>query len=292
MNHIQVDGVSLEVSLLTPQSHRQPANASNLDGDGVAVPDAPTLVFLHEGLGSAALWPQKGRHWPQELCDATGLQGWLYSRRGYGQSAPIPDVRGESRKEGLWSDGRHTADYMHVEAWEVLPKVLDALRVSSPILVGHSDGATIALLHASRFDVKACIVMAPHLFVEDMTIQSIEQARDTYLETHGSEKGLRSRLARYHADVENAFWQWNDVWLSEAFRRFDIRAECAQIKAPLFAIQGLDDEYGTMAQLQDLREAAPQARLLALPACGHSPHRDQPDALTKAVCEFIESVVN
>ena len=164
-------------------------------------------------------------------------------------------------------------------------QLLAALGLERPVLVGHSDGATIALIHAAHHPVAACVVMAPHLMVEDVSVRSIEQARQAY--QHGP---LRQRLARFHADVDGAFWQWNDIWLSPAFRAFDIRDECRAITAPLLAIQGLDDEYGTLAQIHDLQRAAPHARLLEVPACGHSPHRDQPSAVNAAIAAFLDSI--
>jgi pimeloyl-ACP methyl ester carboxylesterase len=237
--------------------------------------DLAPRVFLHEGLGSVALWTQRGLDWPQAVCAATGRAGVVYSRRGYGQSAAVPDVRG---------NGRLPPDYMQSEAWEVLPALLQALEISQPVLLGHSDGATIALLHASRHPVTACIAMAPHVLVEDIAVQAITEARAAY------ESGaLRERLARYHADVDVAFWQWNDVWLSDDFRRFDIRDECGRIKAPLLLIQGLDDEYGTMRQLDEIALAAPQARQLRLVACGHSPQRDQPGQTMEVIADFLKA---
>jgi pimeloyl-ACP methyl ester carboxylesterase len=152
------------------------------------------------------------------------------------------------------------------------------------VLLGHSDGATIALLHASRFAVSACIAMAPHVLVEDIAIESIAQARLAF------ENGpLRERLARHHRDVDGAFWQWNDVWLSPGFRRFDIRPECQHIRAPLLLIQGLDDAYGTLRQLDEIARAAPHAQQVRLARCGHSPHRDQPKASLQAITEFLEN---
>jgi pimeloyl-ACP methyl ester carboxylesterase len=268
MKSIEIEGVRLEVAHIPGPATRAP------------------LVFLHEGLGSVAMWPQRGRDWPAELCAATGRAGWVYSRRGYGQSDPIPDVRGPSSAQDTWSTGRHRPDYMHREAWQVLPALLAQLAVQRPVLVGHSDGGTIALLHASQHPVAACVAMAPHLVVEDVALRAIEQARRLYLDTSAT-PGLRERLQRYHADVDNAFWQWNDVWLSDAFRAFDIRTECTQITAPVLAIQGEQDEYGTLLQLEAVRRAVPHAQLCALPACGHSPHRDQPDALTAAIRAFL-----
>jgi pimeloyl-ACP methyl ester carboxylesterase len=174
---------------------------------------------------------------------------------------------------------------MHHEALEVLPALLQALGIARPVLLGHSDGGTIALIHASRFDVAACVVMAPHVMVEDLSIQAITAAKQAY--EHGP---LRQRLAPFHADVDSAFWQWNDVWLSEAFRAFDIRPELGTISAPLLAIQGEVDPYGTMTQIDDIARAVPHAQLLKLVACGHSPHRDQPEAVAQAVQAFMQSL--
>ena len=270
MRFIEIDGVRLEADHIPGPADRAP------------------LLFLHEGLGSVALWPQRGRDWPRELCAATGRAGWLYSRRGYGQSDPVPDVRGPSRWEGPWHVGRHEPDYMHLEAHRVLPTLLMQLGIERPVLIGHSDGATIALLHASTHPVTACVAMAPHVFVEAVAQHAIAAAREQYLACNAPPgKGLRERLARYHRDVDNAFWQWNDVWLSPAFAAFDIRDECKRIGAPLLAVQGEEDEYGTLEQLQAIARAAPQTRMQVLAACGHSPHRDQPDALTAAIGDFL-----
>ena len=231
------------------------------------------LVFLHEGLGSVSLWTQRGLDWPQAVCEATGRAGLVYSRRGYGHSDPVPA-------------GRNClgADYMHREAWEVLPALLAKLRIQNPVLLGHSDGATIALLYASRFPVTACIAMAPHVLVEGMAVKAIAQAKIAF-----ESNGLRERLARHHADVDGAFWQWNDVWLSEVFSRFDIRPECRSITAPLLLVQGLDDEYGTMRQLDELALATPHAQQLRLANCGHSPHRDQPQKTIEAIADFLKT---
>ena len=238
----------------------------------------PTLVFLHEGLGSVRMW----RDWPALLCAQLGCAGLVYSRQGYGQSDPVPDVRGPSVQKNGQRQGRLLPDYMHREAWEVLPALLHALGIARPVLLGHSDGGTIALLHASRFDVRGCIVMAPHVMVEQVSLQAITQAREAF------EQGpLRQRLAPYHADVDCAFWQWNEVWLSPAFARFDIRGELSGIRAPLLAIQGVDDPYGTLAQIEDITKAVPHTTLLTLPGCGHSPHRDQAEAVLGAVKTFM-----
>jgi pimeloyl-ACP methyl ester carboxylesterase len=271
MTQIELEGVHIEVT-------------------HIAGPDAKSpLVFLHEGLGSISTWTQRGRNWPAELCAATGRAGWLYSRRGYGQSDPVPDVRGPhhppDRTSPLWSTGRHAPDYMHREAVGVLPALFKTLGITAPLLVGHSDGATIALIHASLHHVSACVAIAPHAFIEDMTIRSIERARDSFL---ADSAGLRAKLARHHLDADNAFWQWNDIWLSADFRDFDILPECRSLTAPLLLMQGLDDEYGSLRQLQDIAQAAPHAQMLTLPGCGHSPHRDAPDAATEAIRAFVD----
>jgi pimeloyl-ACP methyl ester carboxylesterase len=255
MYKIQVNGVGIEVQHIPApdEGRRDP------------------IVFLHEGLGSVATW----RDWPAQVCAAAGRPGIVYSRRGYGQSDPVPDVRGS---------GRLGPDYMHREAFEVLPALLAALQVEAPVLLGHSDGGTIALLYASRFPVAACVVMAPHVIVEDCSVSSIEAARVAF-----EAKGLRERLEPYHADVDGAFWQWNDIWLSPTFRDFDIRRECRQIEAPLLAIQGEDDPYGTLRQMDEIEPRGRYVKLV-LARCGHSPHRDQPERTTRAIVRFLEGI--
>jgi pimeloyl-ACP methyl ester carboxylesterase len=252
MEIVKVNGVRIEIQRVSGGTvrHRAP------------------IVFLHEGLGSISMW----RDWPASVCAAAGRDGIVYSRRGYGRSDPTPDVRGA---------GRLAPDYMHREALEVLPELLRVLGLKSPVLLGHSDGGTIALIHAANFDVAACVVMAPHVIVEDLSVQSIAQARTAY------ESGdLRERLRRYHSDVDVAFWQWNDIWLNPAFRAFDIRAECRRIQAPLLAIQGEDDPYGTLAQIEGIEPRGPLA-VQILQQCGHSPHRDQPETTRRRIVEFI-----
>jgi pimeloyl-ACP methyl ester carboxylesterase len=248
---------------------------------GPAQGQGKTLVFLHEGLGSVAMW----RDWPARLCHQLGCAGLVYSRRGYGQSDPVPGVRGPSIQKQGQRQGRLLPDYMHHEALVVLPSLLKLLDIERPVLLGHSDGGTIALIHASRLEVAGCVVMAPHVMVEDISVQAITAARGAF------ENGpLRQRLGPYHADVDCAFWQWNDVWLSDAFRTFDIRPELAGISAPLLAIQGESDPYGTMAQIDDIAQAVPHAQRLKLPDCGHSPHRDQPLAVEKAMQTFMSTL--
>jgi pimeloyl-ACP methyl ester carboxylesterase len=229
---------------------------------------APTMVFLHEGLGSVAMW----RDFPARLCEAAGLRGLVYSRPGYGQSTPRS------------ADEHWQPDFMHKQARQVLPSVLRALEVKRPWLFGHSDGGSIALLYAAAFPqaLRGAIVLAPHIFVEEISVTSIRQARETYLSTD-----LKQKLARYHADPDSAFWGWNDVWLSPAFRDWSIAQEIRTIACPLLAIQGIADEYGTLEQVRGIARALPQTRLLELPQCGHSPHKDQPDAVIAAVTQFV-----
>jgi pimeloyl-ACP methyl ester carboxylesterase len=253
MEHVEVNGVRLEVQRLPAPGGR---------------PLAP-IIFLHEGLGSVAMW----RDWPAAVCAATGRAGVVYSRRGYGNSDPVPDVRGA---------GRLAPDYMHREALDVLPELLARLGIEKPVLLGHSDGGTIALLHASRHALAACVVMAPHVVVEDVSVKSIDEARAAF------EAGaLRERLGRYHADVDGAFWQWNDIWLSPEFRAFDIRAECRRIETPVLAIQGVDDPYGTLRQIDEIAPTGGPFSTRVLQACGHSPHRDQPQLTTQCIAEFL-----
>jgi pimeloyl-ACP methyl ester carboxylesterase len=239
---------------------------------GDVSPGAPLVVFLHEGLGSVGMW----RDFPARLCAAAGARGLVYSRPGYGRSTP--------REAGE----RWTPGFMHRQAEEVLPALLRVLQVDTtrdaPWLFGHSDGASIALLYAAAFPtaLRGAIVLAPHIFVEEISVASIQQARTAYLQTD-----LKQRLGRYHDDADSAFWGWNDVWLDPAFRDWNIEREIAAIRCPLLAVQGLDDEYGTLAQIRGIRRVLPQAELLELPDCGHSPHKDQPQAVIDAAVRFI-----
>ena len=237
---------------------------------GTGAATAPLMVFLHEGLGSLAMW----KDFPALLCAAAGLRGLVYSRPGYGRSTPRAAAE-------TWAP-----DFMHRQAHEVLPALLRALgidvREQPPWLFGHSDGGSIALLHAASHPVAGVAVVAPHLFVEDVSVASIQQARQAY--THGK---LKAGLAKYHDDPDSAFHGWNDVWLSPAFRSWNIEAQIAGITAPLLAVQGEDDEYGTLAQIRNIQAQVPRAQLLEIPRCGHSPHRDQPQRLIDAVRAFV-----
>ena len=227
---------------------------------------SPPIVFLHEGLGSVAMW----KDFPQRFCATHGLRGFVFSRPGYGRSTPRPH-------------GEHWApDFMHRQADEVLPALFAAVGIARPWLFGHSDGGSIALLHAAGHDVAGVVAIAPHLFVEDVSVASIERARDAYETTD-----LRARLARYHDDPDSAFHGWNDAWLNPAFRDWNIERDIETIVAPVLAVQGEDDEYGTLAQIHAIARRLPKTRLLAIPRCGHSPHRDQPQTLTREAGRFI-----
>ena len=233
---------------------------------------APLIVFLHEGLGSLSMW----KDFPQRLCDAAGCRGLVYSRPGYGQSTPRA------------ADEHWAPDFMHQQAHEVLPALLQALgidpRRQALWLLGHSDGGSIALLYAARFadQLAGAIVIAPHTMVEDLSIRSIEKAREAYLHTD-----LRERLARHHDNPDSAFWGWNGAWLHPAFRSWSIEAELPAIRCPLLAVQGLDDEYGSLEQIRGIARRVPQTVLLELPDCGHSPHRDLTGTLIRHVAGFI-----
>jgi len=237
----------------------------------VAQRDAPLVVFLHEALGTLAMW----RDFPQRLCDAGGFRGLLYSRYGYGSSTARPP--GEP-----WP-----LDYLEREARQLLPDFLRAAGADArPWLFGHSDGASIALIHAAAFPntLAGAVVLAPHLFVEDATIAGIATARRSYETTD-----LRKRLSRYHRDPDGAFWRWHDRWVDPQFRNWNIEALLPAIRCPVLAIQGEDDEYATMAQLDGIKRQVPRSELLKLAACRHSPHRDQPQAVTDAAVRFIHT---
>ncbi len=231
--------------------------------------DRPTLVFLHEGLGSVAMW----KDFPARVAGATGCTTLVYSRAGYGQSERVPVPR--------------AVTYMHDEALIDLPALLDALDVARPVLVGHSDGGSIALIHAaaSGRPVRALVLLAPHGVGEDLSVESIAKAKVAYETTD-----LRAKLARYHADADGAFWGWNRIWLDPAFRRWDITRYLPRVRCPVLAIQGRDDEYGTMAQIETIAAAVPGAQLVRLAQCGHSPHRDQPEATLEAIAAFAASL--
>ncbi len=234
--------------------------------------DLPTLVLLHEGLGCVSMW----RDFPDRLAQATGAPVFLYSRAGYGKSSPVPPPR--------------PATYMHREALDVLPRVLDAANIGRAVLVGHSDGGSIALIYAGgvrKNKAHGIVTLAAHVFNEKVCVDSIAAAGESYRTTD-----LRERLLRHHGDnVDDAFWGWNRVWLSPEFWRWNIEEYLPQIKVPVLAIQGWDDEYGTERQVDTIvAKVSGRAAKLMLDRCKHSPHKDQPEATLDAVSRFVETL--
>ena len=229
-------------------------------------PGLPPILLLHEGLGSVAMW----RHFPEKLAAATGCRVIVWSRAGYGGSEPYPEAR--------------TPRYMHREGEEMLPALIAALGIERPLLVGHSDGGSIALIFAGAYpDALAGVaVMAPHEFVEDITLDGIRAARQVWQTTDWPAK-----LGRYHRDPQRVFSDWNDTWLSPPFRDWNIEDYLPAIRCPVLALQGLDDEYATMRQIDVIAERVPGAELVKLPACGHSPQRDQEAAVLAALTAFV-----
>jgi pimeloyl-ACP methyl ester carboxylesterase len=231
--------------------------------------DRPTIVMLHEGLGSVALW----KHFPQRLAARTGSRVLVYSRYGHGSSDKLMEKR--------------PVEFMHHEGEVVLPELLDKLGIARPILLGHSDGGSIALIFAAKNPERpqALILEAPHVFVEDLSVSSITQAKENYQTTDFPQK-----LGRYHAHVDATFWGWNDVWLDPEFRSWNIEAYLPAIRCPILCIQGEEDEYGTIAQVKAIQARVPGTEILMLPNCKHSPHRDQPEATLEKMAEFVAGV--
>jgi pimeloyl-ACP methyl ester carboxylesterase len=248
MEFVEVDGVRLEIK--------------RVGGD------KPPILMLHEGLGSVSMW----RDFPERLAAATGHEVICWSRRGYGWSDP--------------SSGPFEPDYMHREA-ALVPDLMRALNLRSAHFFGHSDGGSIALLAASRFPdlVSSLILEAPHVFVEDLTIESIRKVRDLF-----EPSGLGQKLGRHHARPNDTFWLWNDIWLDDRFRRWNIEDHLSQIAVPTLVIQGLDDEYGTLEQIDRMQAYMPQIQRLVLDRCGHSPHRDQASQVLSGSSRFLEAV--
>ncbi|KPP85999.1 MAG: putative hydrolases or acyltransferases (alpha/beta hydrolase superfamily) [Rhodobacteraceae bacterium HLUCCO07] len=246
---IEVDGYWLEYRMIGPR-------------------DGPVIVLLHEGLGCVALW----RDFPERLAAVTGLGIFAYSRAGYGQSDGVPLPR--------------PLHYMTREACEVLPRVLDAVGAERVVLMGHSDGATIAAIHAGKVEdsrVKGVILMAPHFFTEPLGLAAIAEAKCAY-----DAGGLRQRMAKYHRDPDNAFRGWNDAWLAAGFRDWNVADAIDGIGVPILAVQGEGDEYGTLAQIEEIEKRArvPLDRLI-LPDCGHAPQFDQAEVVLAAMGEFL-----
>jgi pimeloyl-ACP methyl ester carboxylesterase len=243
---------------------------------GNADDTGPLLIFLHEGLGSLAMW----KDFPQQLCAALACRGLLYSRPGSGRSS------------ALAADESWGVDYMHRQAEVILPAMLEALGVDPglqpPWLFGHSDGASIALLYAARYpqNVAGMILLSPHIMVEDISVESIELVRHNYLD---DDTEMRQKLGRYHDDPDAVFWAWNEIWLHPAFREWSIEDEIGAIRSPLLAVQGVDDEYGTLEQVYGIARRVARAEVVELADCRHSPHRDQAQKLIGITREFVQA---
>jgi len=240
---------------------------------GPSPESAPVIVMLHEGLGSAGLWGD----FPEKLQAATGVGVFVYSRAGYGNSTPVKLPR--------------PLDYMHVEALDVLPKLLAKIGFRRGLLLGHSDGASIASIYAgSRQDhrVQGVVLIAPHFIVENISVASIVQIRNAYATTD-----LKEKLARWHKDVDNAFYGWNDAWLDPDFRKWDISEYLAYIRVPVAVLQGVDDQYGTMRQVEIAQEECYcPVDVTVIPGAGHQPHREAPGQTLDAISEFANAVLH
>ena len=257
--------MSTDAALVSPETIEIAGVALEVKAwEGMGMP----ILLLHEGLGSVAMW----RDFPAALARRTGHPVIAWSRRGYGQSDPLPEAR--------------DPDYMHREA-DLVPQLMDALGIAGAILLGHSDGGSIALIAAALYPerVAALILEAPHVFVEDVSVASIAAARDHY---RASDMG--ERMARYHLLPDQVFWRWNDIWLDPRFRAWTIEDLLPRIAAPALLIQGLDDEYGTLEQLDRIEAVLPATTRLELPDCGHSPHRDQLEGVLEAVAAFMHEL--
>jgi len=239
---------------------------------GPSPEQAPTIVMLHEGLGSAALWGD----FPEKLQAATGAGVFVYSRAGYGASSPVTLPR--------------PLDYMRVEALDVLPKLLDAIGFRRGLLVGHSDGASIAAIYAGSHQdhrVQGMALIAPHFIVEDISVTSIAEIKTAYETTN-----LKEKLARWHKDVDNAFYGWNGAWLDPKFRDWDISEYLAYIRVPILVVQGKDDQYGTLRQVEIAQEECYcPVDLKIISDAGHSPHREAPRATLDAIEQFARAAL-
>jgi pimeloyl-ACP methyl ester carboxylesterase len=239
---------------------------------GPAPDEAPTIVMLHEGLGSAGLWGD----FPDRLQAATGAGVLVYSRAGYGASTPVKLPR--------------PLDYMQIEALQTLPKLLDSIGFRRGLLLGHSDGASIAAIYAggvADHRVRGVAMIAPHFIVEDVSVTSIAEIRNAY-ET----SDLKAKLARWHRDVDNAFYGWNGAWLDPKFRSWDISEYLGHIRVPVVIVQGADDQYGTLRQVEIAREECYcPVEATIVPGAGHSPHREAPGATLDAISEFANAVL-
>jgi pimeloyl-ACP methyl ester carboxylesterase len=252
---VGIDGAELEYRLI-----------------GAQPSEAPCIVMLHEGLGSAGLWGD----FPDKLHKATGASVFVYSRAGYGASSPVALPR--------------PLDYMQREARDVLPRLLDTIGFRDGMLVGHSDGASIAALYAGgRQDhrLHGVVLIAPHVVVEDVSVASIAAIKAAYETTE-----LRTKLARWHNDVDNAFYGWNGAWLDPAFRAWDSTDALAYIRVPVAVIQGTDDQYGTVRQIEIIKdECYCPVEVTMLPGVGHSPHREAPDGTLRIIADFAAATL-
>ena len=234
--------------------------------------DVPCVVLLHEGLGSVGLWGD----FPDKLQQATGASVFAYSRAGYGASSPVMLPR--------------PLDYMQREARDVLPRLLDTIGFRRGLLVGHSDGASIAAIYAGSHQdhrLDGVVLIAPHIIVEDVSVSSIAAIKTAFETTE-----LRAKLARWHKDVDNAFYGWNGAWLDPAFRRWDITDYLAYIRVPIAVIQGIDDQYGTARQVEIIQEECYcPVEMAILPKTGHSPHREAPEATLRVIAEFAAAIL-
>jgi pimeloyl-ACP methyl ester carboxylesterase len=258
---------------LAPSGHLR-INNSDLEYRmiGPAPSEAPTIVMLHEGLGSVALWGD----FPDRLRAATGMGVFVYSRAGYGASTPASLPR--------------PLDYMSREALDVLPVLLDTIGFARGVLLGHSDGASIAAIHAGGAGdhrVRGVVLIAPHFVVEEVSVASIAEIRTTYETTD-----LRAKLARWHQNVDNAFYGWNDAWLDPDFRRWDISEYLAYIRVPVAIVQGEGDQYGTIRQIEIAQEECYcPVDVTIIPGAGHSPHREVPDLTLATISEFVGRIL-
>ena len=239
---------------------------------GPAPEDAPTLIFLHEGLGSVSMW----KDFPQKLSQQTGCGALVYSRFGYGKSEKCELPR--------------PLNFMHEEGLEVLPEIIARCRIQQYILVGHSDGASIALIHAgsdSADKLLGIVNEAPHVFCESLTISSIQKLRENF-----NSGNLRERLKKHHKNIDLTFNGWADVWLDDEFTKWNIESSLPRIKVPQLIIQGNDDEYGTSAQVEAItRQSGASVKTCFLDNCAHSPHRDQQSKTLKVMTEFVRNLL-
>ena len=250
-DYVTVDGKRLETLRYPPRGNTR------------------TIVMLHEGLGSVSMW----KDFPRQLAKSTGCGVLVYSRYGHGKSERLAEKR--------------SVDFMRHEAQVVLPELFERCEIEAPILLGHSDGGSISIIYAATARQKpaALALEAPHVFVEDLSVRSISKICAAYETTD-----LRQKLARFHDHVDETFWGWNDIWLDPRFRSWNIEEYLDAIRCPVLVIQGENDEYGTLMQVEAIKARLPSTETLVLPECGHSPHRDQPARTLAAISRFVRSV--